>query len=278
MVGAADVLLPSVVHITSDNGQGAGFVYDEAGLIFTASHVVEGQDRVSVRLSDGTRLRADVVGTDPTRDVAVLKVKHKALVAAELALDTPVRVGQTAIAIGSPFGLEETVTSGVISGLARRVNTPEGVVDAIQTDAAINPGNSGGPLADRDGRVIGINVVARGDAVRFGFAVPIDVAVETAARIVAGKPPLPQAFLGVGGVDSISERPGAVVVEVQPGSGAARAGVRVGDLIVALDGKLIPGMDELSRAIRAREPGARVELTLVRGDDELTVEAELTER
>src|SRR5215218_2444887 len=156
----AKALLPTVVEIRHDNGLGSGFVYDSNGYIMTAAHVVEGVDQVDVRLYDGTKLTGKVVGTDETSDVAVVKVDRTGLKAAPLAIGKPVQVGQLAVAIGSPFGLNETVTAGIVSATDRILEDGR---EVIQTDAPINPGNSGGLLADRQGRVIGIN-----DAIRPG--------------------------------------------------------------------------------------------------------------
>jgi putative serine protease PepD len=185
----AKALLPTVVEIRHDNGLGSGFVYDSNGYIMTAAHVVQGVDQVDVRLYDGTKLTGRVVGTDERSDVAVVKIDRTGLKAAPLALGKPAQVGQLAVAIGSPFGLNETVTAGIVSATDRVLDDGR---EVLQTDAPINPGNSGGLLANRQGQVIGINDAIRpGDNsdgnVGIGFAIPIDVAAKSAAAIVQGK-------------------------------------------------------------------------------------------
>jgi S1-C subfamily serine protease len=274
---AASVLLPSTVFIRAGEGVGSGFIYDaKKGLVMTAAHVVDGRDVVTVRLTDGTPLNGKVLGADRARDVAVVQVKKTGLRAAKLAVGDRIHVGDIAVAIGSPFGLEETVTAGVVSGLGRTLDTPGGATDAIQTDASINPGSSGGPLADRDGRVIGINVAKRGtgdDAL--GFAIPIDVAADAARYLAQGKTPPEMAFLGVSGSDPTGPNPGALVVEVQPGGPGVAAGLLKGDRITAIDGVRVPGFAELAQAIRKHRPDDTVTLTVVREDKTISVKVKL---
>ena len=193
----ATALLPSVVQIESRGGVGSGFIYDDSGAIFTAAHVVSGSNDVAVRLNDGRTIDGVVRGRDMDQDVAVVDVDAENLTAAPLATGTEVRVGQTAIAVGSPFGLERTVTAGIVSALDRSLFIDgRRIGGLIQTDAAINQGNSGGPLADGSGRVFGINVAiatASGGSNGVGFAVPIDRALEIADGFVAGQAaPLPE--------------------------------------------------------------------------------------
>jgi S1-C subfamily serine protease len=191
----ADALLPSVVYIQTGFGEGSGFVYDESGLIFTAAHVVTGAQQVDIHLADGRETTGTVVARDVDRDVAVVATDAPDLVAARLAEGKQVRIGETAIAIGSPLGFEQSVTAGVISGLDRSVDVAgHSITGLIQTDAAINVGNSGGPLADASGDVIGINIAiatASGGSDGLGFAVPIDVALAVADGITADSPPAP---------------------------------------------------------------------------------------
>jgi S1-C subfamily serine protease len=274
---AARALLPATVFVRSGESAGSGFVYnDEEGLIFTAAHVVGARNEVTVRLGDGTPLPGKVLGRDRARDVAVIKVKAKAgkLVVARLARGIRPHVGDLAVAVGSPFGLKETVTVGVVSGIGRSLETAGGAVDAIQTDAAINPGNSGGPLADSEGRVIGINV-ATGGSQSVGLAVPIDVALDSASYLEKGKTPPKPGFLGVSGSDPSEPRGGALVVEVQPGTPAQAAGLRRGDLLVEIDGKKIVGMPELAAVIRSHNPGDTVTLTVVRDEKKLKIKVKL---
>jgi putative serine protease PepD len=275
----AKALLPTVVEIRHDNGLGSGFVYDSNGYIMTAAHVVQGVDQVDVRLYDGTKLTGKVVGTDATSDVAVVKVDRTGLKAAPLAVGKPVQVGQLAVAIGSPFGLNETVTAGIVSATGRILEDGR---EVIQTDAPINPGNSGGLLADRQGRVIGINDAIRpGDNsdgnVGIGFAVPIDLAARSAAAIVQGKQ-VQTGYLGVSMGDSPSGQDGAVVQDVASGSPAAKAGLQVGDLVTAIDGKTIQSSAEMVAAIRDHKPGDKVSLTVNRGGNQTTISASLGER
>jgi putative serine protease PepD len=275
----AKALLPTVVEIRHDNGLGSGFVYDSNGYIMTAAHVVEGVDQVDVRLYDGTKLTGKVVGTDETSDVAVVKVDRTGLKAAPLAIGKPVQVGQLAVAIGSPFGLNETVTAGIVSATDRVLQDGR---EVIQTDAPINPGNSGGLLADRQGRVIGINDAIRpGDNsdgnVGIGFAVPIDLAARSAAAIVQGKQ-VQTGYLGVSMGDSPSGQDGAVVRDVASGSPAAKADLEVGDLVTAIDGKSVQSSAEMVAAIRDHKPGDKVSLTVNRGGNQTTISASLGER
>jgi putative serine protease PepD len=275
----AKALLPTVVEIRHDNGLGSGFVYDANGFIMTAAHVVQGVDQVDVRLYDGTRLRGEVVGTDDVNDVAVVKVDRTGLKAAPLAVGQNLQVGQLAIAIGSPFGLNETVTAGIISSTDRLLEGRE----VIQTDAPINPGNSGGVLADRHGRVIGINDAIRPGAnsngnVGIGFAVPIDIAARSAAAIVKGEQ-VQIGYLGVTpSLTTTGGRDGALIQEVAPDSPAAKAGIQPGDLVVSVDGKAIENYSEMIAAIRAHKPGDKVTLEVVRGGSETTITATLTQR
>jgi putative serine protease PepD len=226
----AAALGPAVVQIETGTGLGSGFVYDSSGLVMTAYHVVSDARTVQVRLADGTRLEGEVLGSDPSTDVAVIRIDPvDGLAVASLATGVPVQVGQLAVAIGSPFGLDQTVTAGIVSAVGRSAETPGGVVPAIQTDAPINTGNSGGALADRQGRVIGINdsIITGGRSatgnVGVGFAVPIDIAKNVADRIVAGEP-TDAGFLGVEGADATGRRVGAAITSVSSGSPAPRWG------------------------------------------------------
>ena len=267
VTAVAKAVLPSVVQIETGTGLGSGIIYDEDGFVLTAAHVVEGSVDVTVRLADGTRVPAEVVGADSGTDVAVVRVDRDRLPAATLAIGVPVRVGQLAVAIGSPFGLEGTVTAGVVSAINRTITTSEGAVaNMIQTDAPINPGNSGGALVDRRGRVIGINDAIRSESgvnAGVGFAIPIDTAASVARALVQGREPT-IGFLGVSGTEPASGPPGALVTEVQPGTPAADAGLRPGDLITAFDGEPVTGMAELAGLVRPTSPGTTVTLDVLR--------------
>ena len=272
----ADALLPSVVQLETDSGLGSGVVYKEGGLILTAAHVVSGSSDVIVRLSDGRRINGTVVGSDSNTDIAVVDAEADDLPVATLAVDAPVEVGQMAIAIGSPFGLESTVTSGIVSAVGRTLPTTTGAVATIQTDAPINPGNSGGALVDRTGRVIGINDAiagAGGDNAGIGFAIPIDTAVTVAEALEQGREPT-IGFLGVQLADAAGDRPGALVTSVVEGSGAEAAGLQAGDLITRYNDEPIERAADLVAKVRITEPGKEVTLEVVRDGqtDELTVQ------
>ena len=297
---------PSVVQVNvtqnaafgaqSEEGIGSGVIYRKDGYIITNNHVVEGASEVDVAFADGTTERAQVVGRDPNTEIAVLRVDRDDLPAAKFSKSEDLVVGQLAVAIGSPSGFESTVTSGVISGLDREV-PPEftgrfepSLVDLIQTDAAISPGNSGGALADRQGEIIGINVAylppGETGAENIGFAIPSDTAVSVADQLIeTGK--VSSAYLGVGTTDLSPEdarrfdlpvESGAIVERVEPGSGADAAGVRRGDIIVALGDAPIENTGDLLGALRDYQPGDTVELAVFRNGDKQTLDVTLGER
>lgn len=286
VAAVAASLSPSVVQIETRTGLGSGFVYDADGLVMTAAHVVAGSTEVNVRLADGTTADGTVLGADPNTDVAVVRVEGRDdLTVAPLALGSDLQVGQTAVAIGSPFGLDQSVTAGIVSAIGRPTQTPgrNGVpraIPAIQTDAPINTGNSGGALADIQGRVIGVNssiiTADRSSSgnVGVGFAVPIDIAKAVADRIVAGQS-IDSGYMGVSSADVTGPVPGAEIVQIQPGSPADDAGLRVGDVITAFDGRQMTSAIDLVAAVTPREPGDDVVLDVVRGDEEITVEMTL---
>lgn len=278
VAAVASSLLPTVVQIRSSSGLGSGVIYDSSGLILTAAHVVGPDSRVDVRLADGDQMTGQVVGTDSNSDIAVIKVDRNGLPAAPLAVETQLEVGQTAVALGSPYGLEQTVTAGVVSAVDRAVLGSDGTVrTAIQTDAPINPGNSGGPLADLEGRVIGINdsiFSQSGGNEGVGFAVPISVAKHVADQLVAGEP-IQTAFLGITGTEPTQGVAGVVVTGVVTGSPAEDAGIRVGDLITEVGGKRVESMVELAAEIRSRVPGDHVTIHITRANDTLDLDVTL---
>jgi len=264
---------------------GSGFVIDRRGSIVTNQHVVENSRNVAVRFGeDGAPVPARVLGTDPGSDLALLRVDPKrvqgGLRALELASSRELRPGDPAIAIGSPFGLSGTVTSGIVSALDRPITSPNGftITGAVQTDAAINPGNSGGPLLDGQGRVIGVNSQIRtggGNAnTGVGFAVPVDTVkdvvpqLERNGRVARG-------YLGVSSGESQPVNRGARVQAVTNGGPADRAGLRAGDLIVAFERRPVRDPDDLSGFVGERRPGERVELTVERGGERRTLTVEL---
>ncbi|MDQ1535276.1 MAG: putative serine protease PepD [Actinomycetota bacterium] len=271
VAAVAAALAPSVVQIETNQGLGSGFIYDSAGHILTAAHVVSGAgSTVTVRLADGTSRTGTVVGLDQNTDVAVVKVDLSGTKAkpASLATGVSLQVGQTAVAIGSPFGLDQTVTSGIVSAVDRAMQTTNGAIDMVQTDAPINPGNSGGPLADLQGRVIGINdqiESASGSSSGVGFAIPITTAKAVADKIVAGQP-VTFAFLGVQTQDSGQGvvGNGALIVGVESGSPAAKAGVQQGDVVTKIGTTAIDSSTALSASIRQSSPGDVVKLTVER--------------
>ncbi len=271
---AAERILPSVVQIQTTSGIGSGVIFDSDGLIVTAAHVVEGEQEVRIRFYDGEQVVGRVLGADTAEDVAVIQVDEKGLPAAEFTLEKP-RVGQLAIAVGSPWGLQSTVTAGIISAVDQANCDALGVcVPMVQTDAAINPGNSGGALVDRYGRVVGINVSifslsGANDGV--GFAVPSEIVVDVANRIVAGLP-LDYAYLGVRSQDVEIGQAGALILEVVPGTAAAQAGLEVGDVVVSLDNVPIRGAGDLAAQVRAHRPEDTVDLVVLREGEEMTLQ------
>lgn len=280
---AAEVILPSVVRIEVGEGQvGSGVIYDEEGLIITAAHVVSGQDEVRVRFNDGEQVTGTVLGAATDVDIAVIQVEKTGLEAATFATEKP-RVGQMAIAVGSPWGLQSTVTAGIISAVDQTANcgltdSGFGCASLVQTDAAINPGNSGGALVDRKGHVVGINVsifTSSGANDGVGFAVPTEIALDYAESIVSGEP-IETAFLGVEGTEFQEEgRAGALITAVTPETAAAEADIQVDDVIIFFDGVEIQSLRDLSAQVRAHQPGDSVQLILLRNGEEITVEATL---
>ena len=273
---AAEVILPSVVHIQTPQGLGSGVVYTSNGLIITAAHVVEDQEVVTVRFDNGDQMEAEVVGLASDVDVAVLRVDREDLVPAVFNTDKP-RVGQLAVAVGSPWGLESTVTAGIISAVDQANCDFGACFSQVQTDAAINPGNSGGALVDRHGQVVGINVSIRTESGAndgVGFAVPSETVLEYAESIIAGTP-LETAFLGVTGSPAVGDRAGAAIQEVRPNTAAEEAGLQVGDIIISVAGVEVNGSNDLAAQIRTHRPGDVVELTLIRDGEEMTIEVEL---
>ncbi len=297
VTAVASAVTPTVVRIDivqngslDPVGLGSGVIYRSDGYILTNYHVVQAADEVTVRLASGESLAAEVVGTDPTNDLAVVRVERGGLPAINVR-DTPVQVGEVAIAIGSPFGLDASVTAGVVSALNRNLTAEDGllIADVLQTDAAINPGNSGGALVDATGRLIGINtaiLTGSGGSQGVGFAISAPIAVAVADELIANGF-VRHAFLGITGVTISAEAAdrlgvdaegGAVVDTVQPGTAADDAGLRRDDLIVAIDGEEIRTMDELVMAIRRRSPGDELRLTVIRDGERLELRAVLGER
>jgi S1-C subfamily serine protease len=287
---------PGVAFIEADGGSanasgsgasGSGFLFDGQGHVVTNEHVVDAGSRYTVRFGEnGDPLSAKLVGKDPSTDLAVLEVDPQKISAEtkplELASSSRLRPGDVAIAIGSPFGLSGTVTTGVISALDREIESPNGfpISGVLQTDAAINPGNSGGPLLDAQGRVIGVNSqIASGSAQQnsgVGFAIPVDTVKEVVPQLLKGGD-IERAYLGVStAADQTGE--GAVVMTIAQGGPAAGTDLRPGDRIVDLGGRAIKEPGDLSTAVLDHKPGDHVKLTVERNGDRRTIDVQLGTR
>ncbi|MGI8953440.1 MAG: trypsin-like peptidase domain-containing protein [Nocardioidaceae bacterium] len=304
--GVAAKVLPSTVqlNVTGESngsqaaGSGTGIIISNDGEILTNNHVVEAaadSGTITVSFNDGSTADGTIVGRDDVTDLAVVKVDVAAeLTPATLGSSSDLKVGQSVVAVGSPFGLESTVTSGIVSALNRPVSSSDGsnsgtstVFPAIQTDAAINPGNSGGPLVDLDGNVVGINSAIRGTSssateqsgsIGLGFAIPVDLAKNVAQQLSKGKT-VEHARIGItvgnktesDGITSV----GAVVKEVTDGGAGDEAGLETGDVITALNDNPINSSDGLVAAIRAYQPGETVTLAVIRSGETDQVEVTL---
>lgn len=305
VAAVAESVLPAVVQINirgADSplqdvaaGNGSGVIYRSDGHIITNNHVVAGGGDLEVLFSDGERMDAEIIGTDPDTDLAVVKVERTGLTAIQLGDSSGLRVGELAVAIGSPFGLEGTVTSGVISSLNRqiRVGSPDGtpltLPNVIQTDAPINPGNSGGALVSGAAELIGINsaILTQGGTAAnagVGFAIPVNIAIEVADQLIE-RGFVQHPFLGIAGTDvssEIAERVGvdvgAYVEEVVPDTPAAAAGLREGDVITSVAGEEVGSMQDLIAAILRQQVGDQVEITYVRDGEEATTPVTLAEK
>jgi len=271
-------------------GVGSGVIFDPEGYILTNDHVVHGARTITVTLYDGRQVQGELVGTDPSTDLAVVKINETNLPVAPLGDSDNLRVGELAVAIGNPLGLElqRTVTAGIISALNRTIQTEDGNVleGLIQTDASINPGNSGGPLVNGSGQVIGINTAKATQAEGIGFAIPINVAKPIVEELIAhGRIITP--WLGIIGGTVTREiatyynlpvEKGVLVAEVIPDSPAAEAGLRQGDVITAFNLITIETIDDLTGALEKAKVGERVQLTVVRQGNRLTIPVILGER
>lgn len=263
-------------------GQGSGFVYDSDGHVVTNAHVVDGADHVTVRFSNGHTYSATVVGRDTSSDLAVLDVDAPADQLHPLALadSANVAVGDGTVAIGSPFGLQNTVTTGIVSGLHRTINAPDGfaIEDAIQTDAAVNHGNSGGPLLDASGDVIGVNSQIESDSggnEGVAFAIPSNTLKNVVSQLLTGQS-VQHAYLGVRVDGAVAG--GARVATVRPGTPAAKAGIRAGDVITRIGTKAIASADDLRSVVDSHAPGDQISVHLRRNGNERTVTVTLANR
>jgi 2-alkenal reductase len=304
---------PSVVHVFASPGRrgmtfedgegpeggggqsGSGFVWDEAGHVVTNNHVVQGARPVVIRLASGEMVQAQVVGAAPNYDLAVLRIARARQLPAPIAVgsSSELKVGQAAFAIGNPFGLDQTLTTGVISALQRRLPTSQGreISDVIQTDTAINPGNSGGPLLDSAGRLIGVNTAIfspSGASAGIGFAIPVDIVNRVVPELIrTGRVPNPG--IGIMAADeAVTARQGiegVVVWQTLPNSPAARAGLRgvdprtgeVGDIIVSANGRPVRRLSDLAAAIERAGIGQPVELTVERDGRPVTVRVDVAD-
>jgi S1-C subfamily serine protease len=292
---AVETVAPSVVRIEiaktqqtqrgprEGGGSGSGFIISPDGLVLTNSHVVHGAARIEVVLSDGRRPDAVLVGEDPDSDLALLRVYAPNLVPVKFADSSRLRVGQLAIAIGSPYGFEATVTAGVVSALGRSLRSQTGRLmdDVLQTDAALNPGNSGGPLVNSQGEVIGVNTAMILPAQGICFAIASNTAqLITGWLVKEGR--VRRSFVGIAGQTTpiharlrrhyrLPQDRGVLVVGVEPGSPARLAGVREGDVIVGFKGQPVAGVDELLRKLVAAEIGVPSILTVLRQTDRLEI-------
>lgn len=266
-------------------GQGSGFIIDRSGIILTNAHVIDGADRVTVTLKDGRVLEGKVQGEDTVSDLAVVKVEGGDLPVASLGDSDQVQVGDWAIAVGNPLGLDNTVTLGIVSTLKRssaQVGIPDKRLDFIQTDAAINPGNSGGPLLNDRGEVIGINTAIRADAMGIGFAIPINKAKSIKDQLARGEK-IAHPYLGVqmttltpelaeqnnsdpNSAFMVPEINGVIVVKVLPNTPAATAGMRRGDVITQIDGQAVTSADQLQRLVENSQIGQALQVKVQRGN------------
>lgn len=295
VVSAAEKVSPSVVKIDvtqsagrtrsgeprERQGGGSGFVFTPDGLILTNSHVVHDAKKIDVSLADGRRFPADVIGDDPATDLAVIRIDAPNLVVVQLGDSQKLRVGQVAIAIGNPYGFQYTVTAGVVSALGRSLRSYSGrlIDDVIQTDASLNPGNSGGPLVTSDGQVVGVNTAMIQMAQGLCFAIGINTAKFVATRLLTeGR--IRRSYIGVEAQTvplhrrlirfyDLPQESGVVVISVTSGSPGQKAGLREGDVIIALDGKAIAGVDDLHRLLTDARVGVASPLTVLRHTEKL---------
>ncbi|MGA7614117.1 MAG: trypsin-like peptidase domain-containing protein [Thermoanaerobaculia bacterium] len=305
VVVAAHNILPSVVNIQAEavirqrtmdpffgffqpdravqtESIGSGFVWQSDGIIVTNNHVIEGASRISVNLQDGRQFPATVIGVDPDSDLAVLRVKATGLPAAPIGTSSDLLIGETVIAVGNPFGLSGSVTTGVVSALGRSVpekNAGRTFTDFIQTDASINPGNSGGPLLNIEGRVIGINVAIYAQAQNIGFAIPVDRAKKVIGDLLRYGS-FHSAWIGVATTTVTREEAkrmglgvaqGALVAHVFSGSPAERAGLRRGDIITSVDGHAVDSREGFNTYTATVSADSPIPLTVVRGGGKQTI-------
>ncbi|NJK39213.1 MAG: trypsin-like serine protease [Oscillatoriales cyanobacterium RM2_1_1] len=278
--------MPQAPREYRQQGQGSGFIVDSSGIILTNAHVVKGADRVTVVLRDGRQFEGVVRGADEPSDLAVVKIEGTNLPVAPLGDSKQVQVGDWAIALGNPLGLDNTVTLGIVSTLNRssaQVGIPDKRLDFIQTDAAINPGNSGGPLLNDRGEVIGINTAIRADGQGIGFAIPIDTASDIKDQLARGEK-IPHPFIGIRMLSLtpeaarrfnddpnspflIPEVEGVLVMQVIPDSPAAASGIRRGDVITQINGETLKSAEQLQNLVERSRIGQPLKITVRRGSE-----------
>nr|YP_009530352.1 Serine protease, trypsin family:Chymotrypsin serine protease [Paulinella micropora]AXY63041.1 Serine protease, trypsin family:Chymotrypsin serine protease [Paulinella micropora] len=283
-------LLGESTIIGKERGQGSGILIDNSGIVLTNAHVVEQVDLISITLSDGHQVSGHLINADPVTDLAVVEIPSEGnLVAAPLGNSDDLEVGDWALAVGTPYGLEQTVTLGIVSSLHRNISSLGFLnkrLDLIQTDAAINPGNSGGPLVNANGEVIGINTLVRsGPGAGLGFAIPINLAKKVADQLKSGND-IVHPYLGLqlipltpqlakdynsdpNAILQLPEKTGALVQKVLPGSPAEVAGLRRGDLIVKIENELVKDPTTLLSIVESTHIGATISLTVQRGHKEM---------
>jgi S1-C subfamily serine protease len=282
VTGAVAAAHPAVVHIevrgnNAPGGSGSGFFISPDGYILTNSHVVHGGKELTVFLADGRKLSADLIGDDPDTDLAVLRISADELAYLKLADSDAIRPGQIAIAIGSPMGFQQTVTAGIVSGLGRSLRGASGrlIDNVIQTDAALNPGNSGGPLVNTHGEVIGVNTAIIRPAQGICFAIASNTARWVVGLLIKDSR-IRRSFIGVAGqtvplirkvarYHHIAQETGVLVAGIEPDSPAARAGLREGDILVALDDARTHAVDALHKQLTGDRIGERAIVTFLRG-------------
>ena len=295
VVGAVEKVSPAVVNIEvhqsvpsrrsseprERHGGGSGFIFTPDGLILTNSHVVHDANRIEVTLSDARRFPATTIGDDPATDLAVIRVDAPNLSPVTLGDSQQLRVGQVVIAIGNPYGFQSTVTAGVVSALGRSLRSYSGrlIDDVVQTDASLNPGNSGGPLVASDGSVVGVNTATILPAQGICFAIGINTAKFVASRLLRdGR--IKRSYIGVSAQTvpihrrlvrfyDLSRESGVVVLSLEPGSPSQKAGLREGDVIIALEGQPVAGVDDLHRLLTEVRVGVQSTITILRGTEKL---------
>ncbi|MGH9936808.1 MAG: S1C family serine protease [Blastocatellia bacterium] len=301
VIGVAEKVSPSVVNIEVSRrlkdrragrerssqearGNGSGFIFTPDGFILTNSHVAHDAARIEVMLADGRQCEAQLIGSDPGTDLAVIRINAPNLMPAALGASQKIKVGQLVIAIGNPYGFQSTVTAGVVSALGRSLRASSGRLmdDVIQTDAALNPGNSGGPLANSRGEVIGVNTAMILPAQGICFAIAIDTAKFVAGRLIRdGR--ISRSFIGLGGQNvplprrfvrfyNLPVENGVLVVSLEPESPARRAGVLEGDLIIGFAGRPVAGIDNLHKLLTEERVGQRAPLEVIRRTERLTLQ------